>query len=216
MGELAIQVYRDQEKEPDIQTEDLLEDLNSMPEMDNPMMADLPEEILKISESSRDDILFHSWSVEWKKAKGIYIQLVEDIARTHHPQSKQPIYEAKLFDLLMGGVRFSEKIAAIQNIAFFNKLLDLRIAHVMIVKDTADYLMRSQALSWIREYKLTYIFKYAFLLFKVIRRGNPALLFQDFVLTLAGEGFKRWLYLYLHDRITIEANSVYQENADWQ
>ena len=67
-----------------------------------------------------------------------------------------------------------------------------------------------------REYKLTYIFKYAFLLFKVIRRGNPALLFQDFVLTLAGEGFKRWLYLYLHDRITIEANSVYQENADWQ
>ena len=216
VGELAIQVYRSQEKEPDIQTEDLLEDLNSMPEMDSPMMADLPEEILKISESSRDDILFHSWSVEWKKAKGIYIQLVEDIARIHHPQSKQPIYEAKLFDLLMGGVRFSEKIAAIQNIAFFNKLLDLRVAHVMMVKDTADYLMRSQALSWIREYKLTYIFKYAFLLFKVIRRGNPALLFQDFVLTLAGEGFKRWLYLYLHDRITIEANSVYQENADWQ
>ena len=54
--------------------------------------------------------------------------------------------------------------------------------------------------------------KYAFLMFKVIRRGNPALLFQDFVLTLAGEGFKRWLYLYLHDRITIEANTVYQEN----
>ena len=112
----------------------------------------------------------------------------------------------------MGGVRFSEKIAAIQNIAFFNKLLDLRVAHVMMAKDTADYLMRSQALSWIREYKLTYIFKYAFLLFKVMRKGNPALLFQDFVLTLAGEGFKRWLYLYLHDRITIEANTVYQEN----
>jgi len=212
VGELAIQVYRDQEKEPDIQPEDLLEDLNSMPEMENPMMADLPDEILRISDSSRDDILFHSWSVKWKKAKGIYVRLVEDIAQAHHPQSKQPIYEAKLFDLLMGGVRFSEKIAAIQTFPFFNKLLDLRVSHVLMVKDTADYFMNNQALAWVREYKLTYIFKYAFLMFKVIRRGNPALLFQDFVLTLAGEGFKRWLYLYLHDRITIEANTVYQEN----
>ncbi len=212
VGELAIQVYRDREKEPDIQPEDLLEDFNSIPEMKHPKMADLSEEILIISDSSRDDILFHSWSVEWEKAKGIYIKLLENIAQHHHPESKQPIYEAKLFDLMMGGVRFSEKIAAIQNFPVFNKLLDFRIAHVLMVKDTADYFINSKALSWIREYKLTYIVKYALLIFKVVRKGNPALLFQDFVLTLAGEGFKRWLYLYLHDRITIEANTVYQEN----
>jgi hypothetical protein len=46
---------------------------------------------------------------------------------------------------------------------------------------------------------------------KKMRKGNHALLFQDFVLTLAEEGFKRWLYIDLHDRITVEANTVYQD-----
>ena len=81
----------------------------------------------------------------------------------------------------------------------------------MMVKDTADYLSNSQGLAWVRKYKLTYIFKYSFLLFRVVKKGNPALLFQDFAVTLASEGSKRWLYLYLHDRITIETHSVYKD-----
>ena len=210
VGDLAIQVYRDQEKEPEIKPEEILNDLGFMSEPDNPLLEDLPISIQEISRISKNDIIFHTWSVEWKKAKKIYFSLIEDIARNYYPESKQPIHEAKLFDLLIGGAQFSEKIAAIQTFPFLNKLLDLRVAHVMMVKDTADFLTNSQSLNWIRKYKLTYIFKYSFLLFRVVKRGNPALLFQDFALTLAGEGGKRWFFLYLHEKITIEAHAIYE------
>ena len=58
-------------------------------------------------------------------------------------------------------------------------------------------------------------FKYSLLLFKIIQKKNPALLFRDFAFTLAGEGCKRWLYLYLHDKIAVETNTLYkiQKNA---
>jgi len=210
VGDLAIQVYRDQEKEPEIRAEEILEDLSSIPEEESPLIEDLPYKIQEISRVSKNDILFHTWSVEWEKAKKIYYRLIEDIARNYYPQSSNPIHEAKLFDLLMGGARFSEKIAAIQNFPFLNKLLDLKVSHAMMVKDTAEYISNNQGLAWVRKYKLTYIFKYSFLLFRVVRRGNPALLFQDFAVTLASEGCKRWFYLYLHEKITIEANSVYE------
>ena len=210
IGELAMQVYRDREDDPEIRPQDLLDDFDSMPEPESPTSADLSEEVKKISETSKKEILFHTLSVEWEQAKEIYIRLIEDIARSHHPQAKQPIYQAKLYDLMMGGVRFSEKIAAIQTYPFLNKVLDLKISHVLMVKDTADFLRSSQVLAWVRKYKLTYIYKYALLLFKVAKRGNPALLFKDFAITLVGEGVKRWLYLYLHDKITVEANFIYQ------
>jgi hypothetical protein len=212
VGDLAIQVYRDQdkEKEPEVRPEEILEDLGSMPDEENSQIEDLPYKIQETSRISKNDIIFHTWSVEWKQAKKIYYRLIEDIAQNYYPQSSNPIHEAKLFDLLIGGARFSEKIAAIQNFPFLNKLLDLKVSHAMMVKDTAEYISNSQGLAWVRKYKLTYIFKYSFLLFRVVRRGNPALLFQDFALTLASEGGKRWFYLYLHEKITIEANSVYE------
>lgn len=211
IGELAMQVYRDREKEPEIPADDLLEDLDSIPESENP--ADLPEEVRKISETSRNNILFHTWFVEWDKVKGVYVDLVNNIARTYYPRANQPVYEAKLFDLFMGVVRFSEKIAAIRTYPYLHKLLDIRVSHLLMVKDTADSLINSQTLAWIKKYKLAYFFKYAFMLFKVVKMGNPLLLFQDFALTLAGEGCKRWFYLYLHDEITVETNSIYKTVA---
>lgn len=214
VGDLAIQVYRDQEKEPDVRPEDLLEDLDTMPEADSPPTDQLPDAIKTIAQTSRKNILFHAWSLDWKSAKEIYICLVEDIARVHHPKSKDPLYEARLYDLLTAGVRLSEKIGTIQTYPFLNKFLDLRIAHVWMVKDTADYLVSSQVLAWVRQYKLTYIFKYAVLLFKVVKRGNPALLFKDFALTLAGEGCKRWIYLYLHDKLSLEAHRIYATDRE--
>lgn len=212
IGELAMQVYQDRKEEQVFLPEKLIEEFDSLPEEESPEETDLPEEVKKISDASRSDILFHSWSLEWAKVREIYFRLVEDIARVHHPNADQPLYEAKLFDLLMGGVRFSEKIAAVQTNPFLNKLLDLRLTHVLMVKDTADFLMNSQVLAWVRKYKLTYIIKYAILLFKVVRKGHPALLFRDFALTLAGEACKRWFYLYLHEKTTIESNYVYQES----
>ena len=214
IGKLAIQVYSDRAVDPDIQFESILDDLDSISESGNERKNDLPEKIKKISEFSRNEILYHTWSVEWVKVKGIYTNLIKSIAREYHPESEQPIYEVKLSELLASGVYFAEQIATIQTYPFLNKILDLRIKHALTTKDTADFLTNSQVLAWVSKHKLTYIFKYSLLLFKAIQRKHPALLFKDFAFTLAGEGCKRWFYLYLHDKITVEINALYRASRN--
>ena len=212
VGELAVQVYSDRAKDPDTQPEAILEDLHSISESEDSQIKNLPEKIKKVAELSRNEILYHTWSVEWTTVKGIYVNLVKKIAQAYNPKAEQPIYEAKLSELLTSGARFSEQIAAIQTYPFLNKVLDLRIKHALIAKDTTDFLENNQVLSWIKKYKLNYIFKYSLLLFKTVERKHPAFLFKDFAFTLVGEGCKRWFYLYLHDRITLETNILYRNS----
>ena len=212
IGNLAVQVYSDRGKDPNTQPETILEDLYSMSESENSQMRNLPEKIKKVAEFSRNEILYHTWSVEWAEVKEIYVNLVKNIAYEYNPHAEQPIYEVKLSELLTSGAHFSEQIAAIQTYPFLNKILDLRITHALMAKDTADFLANNHVLSWVRRHKLTYIFKYSLLLFRVVEKKHPALLFKDFVFTLAGEGCKRWFYLYLHDKITLETNSLYRKS----
>ena len=212
VGELAVQVYSDRAKDPDTQPETILEDLHSISESEDSQIKNLPERIKKVAELSRNEILYHTWSVEWTTVKGIYVNLVKKIAHAYNPKAEQPIYEAKLSELLTSGARFSEQIAAIQTYPFLNKVLDLRIKHALIAKDTTDFLENNQVLSWIKKYKLNYIFKYSLLLFKTVERKHPAFLFKDFAFTLVGEGCKRWFYLYLHDRITLETDILYRKS----
>ena len=212
VGELAVQVYSDRAKDPDTQPEAILEDLHSISESEDSQIKNLPEKIKKVAELSRNEILYHTWSVEWTTVKGIYVNLVKKIAQAYNPKAEQPIYEAKLSELLTSGARFSEQIAAIQTYPFLNKVLDLRIKHALIAKDTTDFLENNQVLSWVKKYKLNYIFKYSLLLFKTVERKHPAFLFKDFAFTLVGEGCKRWFYLYLHDRITLETNILYRNS----
>jgi hypothetical protein len=82
-----------------------------------------------------------------------------------------------------------------------------------LVKDTADFLKDNQFLSWVKKRKMNYVFKYSYLLFQVVRKANPGLLFKDFAVTLAGEGFKRWFFLHLHEKIVVEAHMVYQDSS---
>jgi len=210
VGELAIQVYSDEVKNSEIPIESILDDLDAMPEPGNQSKNNLPKKIKIISEVSRDEILYHTWSVEWGKVKGIYINLINSIAREHHPNSEQPIYEVKLSGLLASGLHLSEQIATIQTYPFVNKILDLKVSHALMTRDASDFLTNNQVLSWVRKHKLGYIFKYSLLLFKIIQKKHPALLFRDFAFTLAGEGCKRWLYLYLHDKIAVETNTLYK------
>lgn len=212
VGELAIKVYQDSKEESEVEAKDLMEDFEAIPESDPLEKSDLPDEIRNISNASRKELLFHVGSLNWEKTKSNYIRLVEAIAQNHYPQSDQPLYETTLFDLLMSVVRFSETLVAIQNYPFVNRLLDLRITHILLVKDTADFLKDSQFLSWVKRYKLNYVFRYAYLLFQVVRKAHPGLLFKDFAITLAGEGFKRWFFLHLHEKIAVEANLIYQGN----
>jgi len=210
MGELAIQVYSDKVENPEIQIESILDNLDAIPEPENQSKNSLPNKIKKISEASRNEILYHTWSVEWIKVKEIYINLINSIAREHYPNSEKPLYEVKLSGLLSSGLHFSEQIATIQTYPFVNRILDLRISHALMTRDASDFLTNNQVLSWVRKHKLGYIFKYSLLLFKIIQKKHPALLFRDFAFTLAGEGCKRWLYLYLHDKIAVETNTLYQ------
>jgi len=210
IGELAIQVYSDKVENPEIQIESILDNLDAIPEPENQSKNNLPKKIKKISEASRNEILYHTWSVEWIKVKEIYINLINSIAREHHPNSEQPIYEVKLSGLLASGLHLSEQIATIQTYPFVNKILDLRISHALMTRDASDFLTNNQVLSWVRKHKLGYIFKYSLLLFKIIQKKHPALLFRDFAFTLAGEGCKRWLYLYLHNKIAVETNTLYK------
>ena len=84
IGKLAIHVYSDRAVDPDIQFESILDDLDSISESGNERKNDLPEKIKKISEFSRNEILYHTWSVEWIKVKGIYTNLIKSIAGEYH------------------------------------------------------------------------------------------------------------------------------------
>ena len=209
VGELANQVYSDKFVNSEIPIESILDGLDEITEPQNLSKDKLPKNIKEISETSRNEILYHTWSVEWIKVRSIYINLINSIAQEYHPDSEQPIYEVKLFELLTTGLYLSEQIAAIQNYRFVNKILDLRVSHALMTKEATGFLMNSQVLFWVKKYKLGHIFKYSLLLFKVIQKKHPALIFKDFAFTLAGEGCKRWLYLYLHDRITEKTNTLY-------
>ena len=209
VGELANQVYSDKIVNSKIPIDSILDGLNDITEPENLSKGELPKNIKEISEASRNEILYHTWSVEWVKVRSIYINLINSIAQEYHPDSEQPIYEVKLFELLTTLLYLSEQIADIQNYPFVNKVLDLRVSHALMTKEANSFLMNSHVLFWIKKYKLGHIFKYSLLLFKVIQKKHPALLFKDFAFTLAGEGCKRWLYLYLHDRITEKTNTLY-------
>ncbi len=217
IGELATKVYQDSkeksDEESEIEAKNLMEDFESIPESDPLGKSDLPDKIQNISNASRKELLFHVGSLNWEQTRANYIRLVEEIALSHYPQSDQPLYETTLFDLLMSGVRFLETLAAIQNYPFVHRLLDLRVTHILLVKDTANFLKDNQFLSWVKKRKMNYVFKYSYLLFQVVRKANPGLLFKDFAVTLAGEGFKRWFFLHLHEKIVVEAHMVYQGSS---
>ena len=217
IGELATKVYQDSkeksDEESEIEAKNLMEDFESIPESDPLGKSDLPDKIQNISNASRKELLFHVGSLNWEQTRANYIRLVEEIALSHYPQSDQPLYETTLFDLLMSGVRFLETLAAIQNYPFVHRLLDLRVTHILLVKDTANFLKDNQFLSWVKKRKLNYVFKYSYLLFQVVKKANPGLLFKDFAVTLAGEGFKRWFFLHLHEKIVVEAHMVYQGSS---
>lgn len=211
VGELALQVYREQEEEPEIAAESFLDELESLSELEKFEEEGLPEEVRRIAELSRNKILFDPWTVEWREVKNIYVQLVEDIARWHHP-GENALYEAKLFNLLEGLARFAEMISELRTKPILNKLLNIRVAHILRIKDTTDLILDSPLMGWIKKYRLNKIVHYTALIFKAILKKHPGAIFQHFAFSLVTEGGKRWVYLYVHDKIATEASFIYKEN----
>lgn len=211
MGELAIQVYRDRESESEIEAEGLLDELEAIPEEE--VGTGLPEGVRGIADTSRKQILFNVGTLEWTQVKTVYLCLVEDIARFYHPESERPLYEVTLFDLMMGFARFAEWIHAIQTKPVLNKLLDLRVSHLLRVKDSAQFLRGTEIWSWLQKYQLHRAVKWSRLLYKIVLKRHPGILFKEFAFALAKEGGKRWVYLYLHDKIAEEAALTYQSGS---
>lgn len=214
VGELALQVYRDEEKDPEIPLDEIFKGLEEMPEPQNLEDQGLPEEIKKISDSSRKNILLDFKFMDRQRVREIYFQLVGDIAAYHHPQSPKPVHEVKLFDLMMGAARFADVLYALESKPVLNKLLGIRVSHIFMVKDAADFIVDHPIMAKLKKYKVGNVLKYSALIYKVFKRKHPGILFKDFAFSLGIEGGKRWFYIYLHDKLALEAHLIYSESVE--
>jgi len=210
VGELTIGVYADRAPEPEIAADDLLRQLGSIPEQE--MAPDLPAGVRKIADASRKTLLFHTRALEWNQALAIYQALVRDISRHYYPDAENPLYEARLYNLMLGVSRLSEEVASIRTKPVMNKLLDIRLCHLLLARDAADYLRDSEFFSWLNKYPVHRYMKLSHLLYQTLSKKHPGILFKDFAFFLVKESGKRWVYVYLHNRIAGEANHVFGES----
>ena len=212
VGELSIRVFSEKSEESLIDEQDLLNEMANISGQELP--SELPGGVRQLTEDTHKELVYSTHAVEWEEAKTIYMTLIERIARYYYPQVNHPLYEAKVFDLISGTARLAEEISEIRDQALLSKLLDLRVSHLLMMKDAADYLQDSEFLQWIKKYKLHQVLRFSNLLFQTIRKKHPGLLFKDFAFTLVKEGGKRWVYVYLHDRIAVEANHIFHKSMD--
>jgi hypothetical protein len=212
VGEISIRVFSEKPVENQLDEEELLQEMADIDEQQMP--SELPEGVRQLAEDTRKQLVYSTHAVKWDEAKGIYSILTERIARHYYPQVDNPLNEAKVFELISGTARLAEEISEIRNKAVISKLLDIRVSHLLMMKDAADYLEDSEFLQWIKKYNLHQVFRYSNLLYQVIRKKHPGMLFKDFAFTLVAEGGKRWVYVYLHDRIAVEANHIFKQSMD--
>ena len=235
VGDLALKVYREQEKEPEIHAERIFDELESLVELEGFREEGLPDGVLRIVEASRKKILFDPWTLKWHEVKDIYFRLVEDIARFHHPGSgkypaenpifwggnldqkesrEQPLDEAKLFDVLEGLARFAETLSALRTKPILNKLLDIRVAHILRIKDTTETILDNPLMGWVKKYRLHKAVKFSSMILMAIVKRHPGVIFQQFAFSVVTEGGKRWIYLYIHDKVAVEANNIYRKKQE--
>jgi hypothetical protein len=210
VGETAVRVYSDQEQDADISPEELLEDMDALPDQKEFQETGLTGEVKELVDASRNTLLFHMGTMSWQEARQRYDDLVKDIARVHHPQTERALYEARLYDLLIGFSRFAEQIVSLNTKPVINKMLRLRLSHLLKVKDATNWALENQLVDLARKYKVGTAVKYSALIYKAFKKGHPGVLFRDAALVLTREAGKRWVLIYLHDKIAVEANWVYK------
>ena len=210
IGELAIGVYSERVEEPELQADDLLEQLSSIPEPEIP--AELPSGATGNSRSVKKRLMFQMSSLEWNQAKEIYFILVKDIAGYYFPQVDQPLNEVKLYPLMMAVSRLSDQVSSIRNKPVLNKLLGIRVAHLLLAKDAMDFVRESELGAWLKKYPVGRFLKISKLLYQTVQKKHPGVLFKDFAFFLVKEAGKRWVLVYLHDKIALEANHAYKES----
>jgi len=210
VGETAIRVYSDREQDEDVSPEELLEDMDALPDQKELEDTGLTGEVKERVNTSRNAILFHLGAMSWQEARQRYDDLVKNIAHFHHPDAERPLYEARLYDLLIGFSRFAEQIVSLKAKPVINKMLRLRLSHLLKVKDATNWALETQLVDLARKYKVGTAVKYSTLIYKAFKKGHPGILLKDAALIITREAGKRWILVYLHDKIAVEANWVYK------
>jgi hypothetical protein len=212
IGELTLQMYRDPAGESEQEADELLGQMGSIPDEEPPSTLTLGAK--EIADRSRKSLMFKMSSVDWDQVKEIYFDLVKDLAGHYYPEAEEPLYEVRLYHLMMSVSRLSDQVASIRDQPVLNKLLNIRVSHIMLAKDAMDFLRESELGVWLKKYPVGRFVKISRLLYQTVRKKHPGVLFKDFALFVVKEAAKRWLYVYLHDKIATEANHAYKASLN--
>ena len=206
VGEASLKVYGDNSIDEDVEAEEILAGLDFLhDEVESP----LSENVQKIIESMKKEILFSTVSISWKKVGENYFSLVDQIARHYHSESNFPIYEVRVYDFLKSVSDSLEQIGRLAQKPVLSKILKIRITQLTHAKTLALPLGEYRIFDWMSRYQVGRIAKWSNTLYRTLQKKQPGILFRDVVFSIVKEGGKRWLVLYLHGKIAAEANKIY-------
>jgi hypothetical protein len=207
VGESAMKVYGDQKADEIPEPESLLDEMDQLKEESD---LSLPDEVREIVESSRKKILFALKPLSWEDAKTLYVLLTENIAEAWHPESPDPLYEMRVYDLLKSLASYLEWAGQLNHKPVLNKMLGLRLSPLKGVKEVALPFTDNKLFDWLQKYQVGRAAKWSKTIFKTLQKKQPAILFRDVAMGVVKEGGKRWLILILHDKIAEESNKLYK------
>ncbi len=209
VGEAAIKVYAEHRADEVPEPETLLNEMDQLQEEE----LSLPDEVRGIVEASRKNILFSVKPMPWVKVKPLYISLAESIARFWHPRSSKPLHEVRVYDLMKSLSGYLEWTGQLSQKPVLNKMLGLRVSHLTGVREVALPFSDNKFFDWIQKYQVGRAAKWSKTIFKTLQKKQPAILFRDVAIGVVKEGGKRWLILYLHDKIADETNRLYKVSS---
>ena len=207
VGEAAIKVYAEHSADVIPEPESLLDEMD---QLQDETELSLPDEVRAIVEASRKNIMFSMKPLPWAKVKPLYISLAKNISRFWHPQSSAPLYEVKVYDLLKSLADYLEWTGQLSQKPVLSKMLGLRVSHLTGVREVTLPFADSKLFDWVKKYQVGRAAKWSRTIFKTLQKKQPAILFRDVALGVVKEGGKRWLILYLHDKIANETNKLYK------
>ncbi len=207
IGEAAIKVYGRQRTDETLEPEALLDEMDQLQEEEG---LSLPDEVRAIVEASRRNILLSVKPLPYKDVESLYMSLVKNIARFWHPQSSMPLYEVTVFGLLKSLTGYLDWAGRLSEKPVLNKMLDLKISYLTGAKEVATPFTDNQFFDWVKKYQVGRAAKWGKSIYKTLQKKQPGILFRDVALGVIKEGGKRWLILYLHDKIAEETNKLYR------
>ncbi|GEM_PF-677786 len=212
IGEFGRSIYQeDKEKQFNLNAENIEDNWEENSVDIDWTKSKTPKEVKIVLEPLRKDILFSKTLMDWESIKLIYLEEFETVAGHYYPDSENPIYEVKLYNSIAFASRLLEIASSLENRPEIRKILNFRIAQAVDLKEKADSIIDLPIVEWLRKYNLGRAAKFAKLAFQTIKNRHPGFILKDLLTTLLIEGVKRWLYVYLFDKIAEESCKLYDE-----